>query len=162
MELERMRSNLVRFIEEQIKVEKEIVDSLNRGIADISNPAVRETLRGISFDSMKHSEMYLAALELLTKTPQAITQEQLDRQRELIEKHIRIEVSLIKRISEMLPSVEDEKVKLLLNAILDDERRHHELLKKVLEVLVKGETITEEDWWNIIWRSVPFHGAPGG
>ncbi|MBS7607431.1 MAG: ferritin-like domain-containing protein [Candidatus Bathyarchaeia archaeon] len=157
-----MRSNLVRFIEEQIKVEKEIVDSLNRGIADISNPAVRETLRGISFDSMKHSEMYLAALELLTKTPQAITQEQLDRQRELIEKHIRIEVSLIKRISEMLPSVEDEKVKLLLNAILDDERRHHELLKKVLEVLVKGETITEEDWWNIIWRSVPFHGAPGG
>lgn len=157
-----MKSNLVRFIEEQIKAEKEIVDSLNRGIADISNPAVRETLRGISFDSMKHGEMYLAALELLTKTPQAITQEQLDRQRELIEKHIQIEVSLIKRISEILPSVEDEKVKLLLNAILEDERRHHELLKKVLEVLVKRETITEEDWWDMIWRSVPFHGAPGG
>lgn len=157
-----MKSNLVRFIEEQIKIEREIVDSLNRGIADISNPAVREALRGISFDSMKHGEMYSAALELLTKTPKAVTQEQLDRQRELIERHINIETSLIKKISEILPSVEDEKVKLLLNAILEDERRHHELLKKVLEVLVKGETITEEDWWNIIWRSVPFHGAPGG
>lgn len=157
-----MESVLVKFIKEQIEIEKEIVDSLNRGIADIANPAVRETLRGISFDSMKHGEMYSAALELLTGASQAITQEQLDRQRELVEKHIRIEASIIKRISEALPSVSDEKVRLLLNAILEDEKRHHELLRRVLEILVRGETITDEDWWNIIWRSVPFHGAPGG
>ncbi|MEM2341894.1 MAG: hypothetical protein QXI48_01225 [Candidatus Bathyarchaeia archaeon] len=147
---------------EQIKVEKEIVDSLNKSIGDVANLAVREVLIGISFDSMKHSEMYSAALELLTKVPQAITQEQLDRQRGLVEKHINIEASLIKKISEMLPLVKDEKVKLLLNAILEDERKHHELLKKVLETLVKGEAVTEEDWWNMIWRGVPFHGAPGG
>jgi rubrerythrin len=157
-----LESNLVRFIREQINVEREIVDSLNKGIADTVNPAVRETLKGISFDSMKHAEMYSAALELLTKVPQAITQNQLERQRKLIEKHIKMEANLIRRISEELPSVRDEKIKLLLNAILNDERRHHELLKKVLEILVKGETITEEDWWNMIWRSVPFHGAPGG
>ena len=71
----------MRFIREQINVEREIVDSLNKGIADIVNPAVRETLKGISFDSMKHAEMYSAALELLTKVPQAITQKQLERQR---------------------------------------------------------------------------------
>jgi len=157
-----LESGLVRFIREQINVEMEIVDSLNKGIADIINPAVRETLKGISFDSMKHAEMYSAALELLTKVPQAITQEQLERQRDLVEEHIKIEANLIKRISEVLPSVRDEKIKLLLNAILDDERRHHEILRRVLEILVKGETITEEDWWNVIWRSVPFHGAPGG
>jgi bacterioferritin (cytochrome b1) len=157
-----VESLLVKFIKEQIEIEKEIVDSLSRGIANITNPAVRETLRGISFDSMKHGEMYSAALELLISAPQAITQEQLDRQRELVEKHIRIEASIIKRISEALPSVSNEKVRLLLNAILEDEKRHHELLRKVLEILVKGETITDEDWWHIIWRSVPFHGAPGG
>jgi rubrerythrin len=157
-----VESLLVKFIKEQIEIEKEIVNSLSRGIADITNPAVSETLRGISFDSMKHGEMYSAALELLTSAPQAITQEQLDRQRELVEKHIRIEASIIKRISDALPSVSNEKVRLLLNAILEDEKRHHELLRRVLEILVKGETITDEDWWNIIWRSVPFHGAPGG
>jgi len=53
-------------------------------------------------------------------------------------------------------------VKLLLTAILADEKRHHELLKQVLEILVRGETITEEDWWDILWKNVPFHGAPGG
>jgi len=86
----------MKFIKEQIEVEKEVVDSLNKGIANITNPAVRETLRGISFDSMKHSEMYSAALELLIRTPQVTTQEQLDRQRELVEKHIRIEALIIK------------------------------------------------------------------
>ncbi|MEM3357110.1 MAG: ferritin-like domain-containing protein, partial [Candidatus Bathyarchaeia archaeon] len=63
---------------------------------------------------------------------------------------------------DLLSSVENEKVKLLLNAILVDEKRHHELLKQVLEIIVHGETITEEDWWDILWKNVPFHGAPGG
>lgn len=157
-----LENRLIEFIKEQIKIEKEIVDSINRSIESISNPAIRETLRGISFDSMKHSEMYSAALELLTKMVPAITQEQLEEQRGLVEKHIRVEANLIKRISEILPSIGDEKVKLLLNAILEDERRHHEILKRILEVLIRGETITEEDWWDVIWRNVPFHGAPGG
>jgi len=106
--------------------------------------------------------MYGSAINLLTDVSPALTQEQLDKQRELVEKHIRIEAELIQRINEVLPSLEDEKVKLLLKAILSDERRHHELLKKVLEILVKGETITDEEWWDILWRDVPFHGAPGG
>ncbi|MBE0512777.1 hypothetical protein IBX38_06985, partial [Candidatus Bathyarchaeota archaeon] len=89
-------------------------------------------------------------------------QEHLDKQRELVKEHIRIEVELIERISEVIPSIENEKVRLLLNAILLDEKRHHKLLKKVLEILVRGETITEEDWWDVLWKNVPFHGAPGG
>jgi len=80
----------------------------------------------------------------------------------LIEKHIRIEADLIKKISKVLPSIENEKLKLLLNAILEDEKRHHKLLKMILKILVKGETITEEEWWDMIWRNVPFHGSPGG
>jgi rubrerythrin len=79
-----------------------------------------------------------------------------------VEKHIRIEAELIKKISDVLPEVENNKEKLLLTAILADEKRHHELLKQVLEILVRGETITEEDWWDILWKNVPFHGAPGG
>jgi len=86
----------------------------------------------------------------------------LDKQRSLIEKHIQMEAELIEKISVVLPSVENKKVKLLLNAILADEKRHHELLKEVLEIIVHGETITEEDWWDVLWKNVPFHGAPGG
>jgi rubrerythrin len=98
----------------------------------------------------------------LTSVQPALAQKQLDKQRELVEKHISLEAELIEKINEKLPSIKDKKIKLLLNAILMDEKRHHELLKNVLEILVRGETITEEDWWDVLWKNVPFHGAPGG
>jgi rubrerythrin len=131
-------NTLLNFIRQQIAVENEIVDSLNEALKSISNPSVRGVLKGISLDSLTN------------------------RQRSLVEKHIRMEAELIKKVSDILPTVENEKVGLLLNAILADEKRHHQLLKEVLEIIVKGETITEEDWWDILWKNVPFHGAPGG
>jgi rubrerythrin len=73
-----------------------------------------------------------------------------------------LELGLIDKISQEIIKVKDEKVMLLLDAILADEKRHHELLKRVLEIIVKGETITDEEWFGILWKSVPFHGAPGG
>jgi len=153
---------LVSFLREQIKIENKIVNSLNKALREIGNPAVKGVLKGISLDSVKHAEMYDAAVMLLTRVSQALSQEHLDKQRDLVEKHIRMEAELIEKISNVMPTIENEKVKLLLNAILWDEKRHHELLKKVLQILVSGETITEEDWWDVLWKYVPFHGAPGG
>jgi rubrerythrin len=156
------KNELIGFLKEQIKVENEIVDSLNNALVEMKNPPVRGVLKGISLDSVKHAEMYAAATELLTSVSQALTQEHLDKQKALVEKHIRLEAELIKKIGKILPDVENQKVKLLLNAILADEERHHALLKMVLEILVRGETITEADWWDLLWKNVPFHGAPGG
>jgi rubrerythrin len=153
---------LVDFIKKQITIEHAIVSSLNKSLAEIGNPTVKGVLKGISLDSLKHAEMYESALKLLTSVSQALTQENLDKQRELVEKHIQLEAELIEKIGNVLPTVENNKVKLLLNAILADEKRHHALLKAVLEILVRGETITEADWWDILWKNVPFHGAPGG
>jgi rubrerythrin len=146
----------------QIKIEKSIVDSVKEGLVEIKNPAVKGVLKGISLDSLKHAEMYSSALNLLTSVPQALTEGNLDKQRELVEKHIRIEATIIEKLSEIIPSIKNDKVKLLLKAILSDEKRHHALLKKVLEILVKGETITDNEWWDVLWENVPFHGAPGG
>ncbi len=156
------KDELVNFFEEQIRIENEIVDSLNSSLGEVGNPAVRGVLKGISLDSVKHAEMYASAIKLLTSVLPALTQAHLDKQRELMEKHIRLEAELIEKISKAMPSLENKKVKLLLGAILMDEKRHHQLLKEVLEILVRGETITEEDWWDILWKNVPFHGAPGG
>jgi rubrerythrin len=155
-------NELIEFIKRQIVIEKEIVDSLNKGIANINNPPVKGVLKGISLDSMKHAELYSAALTLLTKVSQALKQEDLDAQRTLVEKHIKLEAELIKKIEEELPNVEDSKVKFLLKSILIDEKRHHAMLKLVLEIIVHGETITEVDWWQLLWENAPFHGAPGG
>ena len=155
-------NELVEFMKRQIIIEKEIVDSLNKGIADIKNPPVKGVLKGISLDSVKHAELYSAAVTLLTKVSTALKQENLDEQRALVEKHIKMEAELIKKLEKMMPSIENKKVAFLLKAILTDEKRHHAMLKTVLEIIVHGETITEADWWEMLWENVPFHGAPGG
>ncbi len=156
------KDKLVEFMKRQILVENEIVTSVNQGIKDIKNPPVRGILKGISLDSMKHAELYASAVQLLTTVSTAMTQENLDEQRALVEKHIKIEAELIKKLEKELPAIENKKVAFLLSSILMDERRHHAMLKKVLEIVVTGETITEQQWWDILWEGSPFHGAPGG
>ena len=79
---------LVDFLKNQVKVENMIVESLNNSVEDMTNPAVKGVLKGISLDSMKHADMYASAINLLTSVPPALTQEQLDTQRELVQKHI--------------------------------------------------------------------------
>jgi rubrerythrin len=154
--------DLLDFLKNQVTVEKEIVASLAKPLLKMKNPAVKGVLKGVSLDSIKHAELYMSAITLLTTSSTALSQEGLDEQRLLVEKHIEIESKLIIKLEAMIPIIEDKKVVFLLNSILADEKRHHEMLKMVLEIIVKGETITEDDWWKLLWENAPFHGAPGG
>jgi rubrerythrin len=160
--MEKPKSNLIEFLKNQIVVEKEIVSSLEKAVVNMKNPAVKGVLKGVSLDSIKHAELYTAAVTLLTHASTALTQENLDEQSALVKKHIEIEAKLIRKLEEMIPTVKDRKVEFLLKSILADEQRHHAMLKMVLDIIVHGETITEADWWKLLWENAPFHGAPGG
>jgi rubrerythrin len=160
--MEKKKDNLLDFLKNQVTVENEIVSSLEKAIVDMKNPAVKGVLKGVSLDSVKHAELYTAAITLLTQSSTALNQGELDVQRALVKKHIEIEAKLIRVLNAMIPSIENEKVVFLLKAILNDEIRHHAMLKMLLEIIVQGETITEADWWKMLWENVPFHGAPGG
>jgi rubrerythrin len=156
------KNALIEFLRNQITVETKIVSSLAEPLAKMKNPAVKGVLKGVSLDSIKHAELYASAVTLLTSSSTALSQEHLDEQKKLVEKHIAIEAELIVKLEEMIPKIENNKVVFLLQSILADEKRHHEMLKMVLEIIVKGETITEDDWWKLLWENAPFHGAPGG
>jgi rubrerythrin len=160
--MEKSKNNLLEFLKNQIVIEKEIVASLEKALVEMKNPAVKGVLKGISLDSVKHAELYSSAIVLLTHASTALTQENLDEQRALVEKHIEIEAKLIKQLEVIIPTIENKKVEFLLKAILNDECRHHAMLKMVLDIIVHGETITEADWWKLLWENAPFHGAPGG
>ena len=162
MAVKNQKKDLANFMNQQIEIENRIVTSLNRGVADINNPPVKAVLKGISLDSAKHAELYAAAIKLLTEVSPALNQENLDAQRELVEKHIEMEAELIKKLERMMPSIDNVKVKFLLNTIFTDEKRHHAMLKAILESIVRAETITEDEWWQTLWEGAPFHGAPGG
>jgi bacterioferritin (cytochrome b1) len=160
--MEKKKVDLLDFLKNQVRVENEIVSSIEKALVDMKNPAVKGVLKGVSLDSVKHAELYSSAITLLTSASTALNQGTLDEQRDLVKKHIEIEAKLIKILKEKIPEIENEKAVFLLKAILEDEIRHHAMLKMVLEIIVHGETITEADWWKMLWENVPFHGAPGG
>jgi rubrerythrin len=58
--------------------------------------------------------------------------------------------------------IENKRIKFLLKAIMTDEKRHHQLLKSIMKTIVKGKTITNDEWWDMMWKNVPFHGSLGG
>jgi rubrerythrin len=156
------KAELLDFMRKQVVIEKKIVSSLNKGVKEIKNPPVRGVLKGISLDSVKHAELYKAAVTLLTEVSQALSQENLDAQRKLVENHIKMEADLIAKIEAVMPSVENKKAKFLLNIILTDEKRHHAMLRTILETIVHAETVSDDDLWELLWEGSPFHGAPGG
>ena len=150
-----MSDKLLKFLENQISLENKIVKSITDSADKIENEAVSTALRGISLDSKKHAEMYKSAINLMTTTSAALNEEQLDLQKKVVNDHIMMEAAVIKELEKMLPTVENEKVELLLKAILRDEERHHKLLKTLYEILIRGETVTEGDWWDAVWGDAP-------
>ncbi|MGD2141916.1 MAG: hypothetical protein PVH79_00370 [Candidatus Bathyarchaeota archaeon] len=146
---------MVRYLNSMIEVEKEIVRSVEASVDEMRNFAVRDALLGISYDSLKHAEMYRSAIELLSERRPSIDEEAMDEQSDLVAKHINMEERVISSLEEAIPKIENEKVSFLLKLIIEDERRHHKVLKRVEELLVRGETVTEEDWWDAVWGDIP-------
>lgn len=150
-----MTDDMIKFLENQIKLENKIVDSVQNAVDKLENEAVVTALKGVSLDSAKHAMMYQSAINLLTVTSLALNEEQLDLQKKVVEDHIKMEEAVIKELEKRVENIENEKVELLLKAILIDEHRHHKLLKTLYEILVKGEAVTQGDWWDAIWGDVP-------
>ena len=122
------KEEILRFFEKQIALENEIVNSINQALAKIRNPAVRGVLKGISLDSVKHADMYKAAIELLSTVPVALTQEEYDELVKFVKKHIAEEEKVIISMEEVMGHVSNDKVQLLLKAIF-----HSDMPKRVEE-----------------------------
>ena len=150
-----MSDKLVKFLENQITLENKIVKSITESAEKIDNEAVSTALQGISLDSKKHAMMYKSAISLMTTTSAALNDEQLELQKKVVDDHIKMEEAVIMELEKMLPSVENDKVEILLKAILQDEKRHHKLLNTLYEILIRGEAVTEGDWWDAVWGDVP-------
>ena len=146
---------MIKFFERQITLENKIVESVHEAVDQIENEAVSTALKGISLASTKHAMMYKSVISLMSTSSAALNEEQLDLQKKVIENHIKMEEAVIEELKKVVPTVENEKVGLILSAILKDEERHHKLLNTLYEILIKGESVTEGDWWDALWGDVP-------
>lgn len=142
-----------------IQLEKEYAEKISSSGDRLRNIVVREIFKGISHDSRKHAGLFTAIVEILKGNRQAIFDEDYDQLGEIIKEHIEVESTMTKDLGDLLKGDLDNSVKHLLTEIQMDEVKHHRVMKRILESVVKKETISEKQYWDMIWRDVPGHSA---
>ena len=152
----------VEFFKNQIKLEKEIVEAAHKAVKDLKNRMVKELIEGIASDSTKHASLLSALLASHEGSNPLIDEKVTDQLKANLENHIRLEQQAIDTYKELLKTLEDEKEKMVIKYILNDEVRHHALLKRLHKMIVEKETITEQDLWDLTWKDSISHGSPGG
>ena len=147
--------------EKSIAFEEQIVQAVNKSTDALQNLLLKELLRGVAFDSMKHALIFRAIIGLLEFSP-AISDEDNTILNRDIKVHIENEEKAIKIYEEMLGKIDNEKIKFMLETIIADEKRHHELLKTISKFIIEKETIAEDEWFDYIYKYSLAHGAPIG
>jgi len=148
----------IKLYKSQIRLEKQIVDTAETSAKNIDNAIVREMILGIAMDSRKHESLLNTLIGLHEKF--ALIDEELTNQlKENLEKHIKLEKKAIDSYQKMWGDLEDEKEKLIIRYILNDEIRHHRLLKQLHSQLVERITFTAEDYWNWAWKDTEWGGG---
>lgn len=134
-----------------IDMEKNYASSLSESVEKLRSVVVKETLKGIAHDSIKHASFFCAILNLMREEEPVLAADDYDRLEEIIEEHITVEERMVEESRQLLSSLKDLRIQFLLKDIYDDEVKHHALMKRVLEAVINREAL-EEDWWDAVWK----------
>jgi rubrerythrin len=142
-------------------LEEKYAIELDKEYRGYGNEIVRQLITSIMVDSKKHAGLYKTAAYIMEGKSLSI----MDLEFEELEKHLKLHIEkeqeMIDAAKNLMDEVEDQRVKKILTWIYEDELFHHPMLKVLLEVVLKRETISEEDVWDMVFRDLPTHGAPG-
>jgi len=155
-------SDFVKTLTNLSDMEQTHASSLSGSVTAVKNIIVQEILQGIAFDSHKHAGFYQAIISILQNSGVALSENDYDRIADVIQRHIDTEERMIGEAKTMLDRLTDKRIQHLLTEIYNDELKHHSLMTRILEAVIRREAIFEEDWWDAVWHDVPFHGSPGG
>jgi hypothetical protein len=146
------RLNMLSELEEKYAVE------LDREYRGYGNEVVRELISSVMVDSKKHAGLYKAAAHLVSGKSLAITKEEYEELEKSLKRHIEKEKEMLDAVTVLMEEVEDERVHKILIKIYEDELMHHPFLLSFLDLVIKRETITEQDIWDMLFRDLPTHG----
>jgi rubrerythrin len=150
------------FLRKQVTLEEKIVKIAKTSVKNTKNELVRHLIEAIAIDSSKHALLLNAIIARLESKTPFIDEAKRDELGNNIKEHINLEADAIKTYGDLIPQTEDPGTKQVLEYILEDEKRHHNLLKQLYVLVIEKETLTEEDIWDLTWKDAPWHGGPGG
>ena len=89
---------------------------------------------------MKHSDTYQTLIDLNERA--LVGGESQEKMGKELTTHIKEESKMLNQAKEISKSIKDEKFKLILERIVEDERNHHKILNELFEIIKKEA----KDW----------------
>jgi rubrerythrin len=126
------RDNAVELLRKQIETEGKLIADYKDYGEKIVNVPVRRMLRMIMFDSQKHIEVLQAVIDIIQGKD--VLREDRKDLKEGLKRHLSLEIESIKPSEKILNYrwlVNTPGLKELLEGWRDDEKRHHQALKKL-------------------------------
>ncbi|MFX1517609.1 MAG: ferritin family protein [Promethearchaeota archaeon] len=144
----------VEFYKEQINLENTIVEKAEKAVHGMENILIRELILGIALDSKKHAGMLSALVSMYTKPTPSVAEEFGEDLKKAIEEHIELEKQAIDTYQEKLQTAENESEKIIIKAILNDEKKHHKLLLTIQKMIIEKLTLSENELWEMVEESL--------
>lgn len=139
-----MSQTLEQLVKEQIKIERNFVTAIEKEIKDVHNVAARLLLLETQKDSEKHAIILEGILKVISQKGarplwDTLQDSYVDKLvvRKNLEDHIKTETAMLNHIQKEMNETKDEGIRLLLEHIANDEKKHHKILETVIKEVYK-------------------------
>lgn len=138
------QETLEKLVKEQIKVERNFVTDVEKEIKDVHNVAARLLLLETQKDSEKHAIILEGILEVISQKDakplwDTLQDSYVDKLvvKKNLANHIKTEMSMLDHIEKEMKATKDGGIRLLLEHIASDEKKHHKILETVIREAYK-------------------------
>jgi hypothetical protein len=138
------QETLERLVKEQIKIEMNFVTGVEKEIREVHNVAARLLLLETQKDSEKHALILEGILRVISQKDakplwDTLQDSYVDKLvvKKNLENHIKTEMAMLGHIEKEMKATKDDGIRLLLEHIASDEKKHHKILETVIKEAYK-------------------------
>jgi len=136
--METSKPKLIEVLKPQIRLERRAAKACAEMEKILDNPVAKSLLYEMQLDSLKHAKILQSLVNALQKRPSDLWSYRIEKYvdslaaRKALEEHVAMEQGMLKYIEDVLKQVKDEGARVILQHILEDEKKHHQALKTTL------------------------------
>lgn len=136
--METSKSKLIGLLKTQVRLERKAAKACAEKEKMLDNPVAKSLLHEMRLDSLKHAKILQSLADALQKRPLDLWSYGMKKYvdslaaRKALEEHVIMEQAMLEYTESVLKQAEDEGARIILQHILEDEKKHHQALKTIL------------------------------
>lgn len=145
---------VIDLLKKQKKIELGHVAALTETMKDVENPMIKVVLESIVHDSRKHA----AIAQALIDVEAGAVPHKLDMDlgpatnfNQNIKQHVKAEMEMIEMLEKIGGLITDDRVQKFIDYLVEEEKRHHKLLKE-FSLLLDRDTVAMDEYLELFQK----------